>query len=341
MHTVTPISASTVEKRSYLAFVAILVGLIYFGLSTPFITILFGYLIVSALGHKLPKPGAVVVFCIIAVGLLYLFIHSVQQAIRGLPSIVEQAIPNIIQHADRMGFNVPFSDTVSLKSYILDEIQPQLMQLAKFAQLFTKEFVYIIVGLVVTCSVYIRSEVDLGRQGHELQSNLYSQFAEALARRFQRFYQSFYTIMGAQVVISAINTFFTGLFLLVLYFCDASLPYSIVIVGVTFLCGLLPIIGNLLSNTVIFFVGLSQSVNLGFLALGYLIVLHKFEYFLNSKIIGGKIKNPMWLTLMALVVGERLGGVPGMILAPVILNYCKVECTRLPVEGPRLSDNPL
>jgi predicted PurR-regulated permease PerM len=106
----------------------------------------------------------------------------------------------------------------------------------------------------------------------------------------------------------------------------------VVIVGVTFLCGLLPIIGNLLSNTVIFFVGLSQSVNLGFLALAYLIILHKFEYFLNSKIIGGKIKNPMWLTLMSLVVGERLGGVPGMILAPVILNYCKVECTKVPVE---------
>lgn len=341
MHNVTPISSSTVEKRSYYAFIGILVGLIYFGLSTPFITILFGYLIISALGRKLPKPGAVVVFCITAGVLLYLFIHSVQQAIRGLPSIVEQAIPNIIKHANRMGFDVPFSDSVSLKSYILDEIQPQLMQLAKFAQLFTKEFIYILIGLVVTCSVYVSSKIDLGREGHELQSNLYSSFAEALSRRFQRFYQSFHTIMGAQVIISAINTFFTGLFLLILYFFQVPLPYSIVIVGVTFLCGLLPIIGNLLSNTVIFFVGLSQSVNLGFIALGYLIVLHKFEYFLNSKIIGGKIKNPMWLTLMALVVGERLGGVPGMILAPVILNYCKVECTRLPVEGPKPGSNPL
>jgi predicted PurR-regulated permease PerM len=334
MQTLLPISASTVERRSFVAFVTILIGLIYFGLSTLFITVLFGYLIVSAIGRKLPKPGAVVVFCIIAVALLYLFIHSVQQAIRGLPGIVELAIPNIIKHANRMGFDVPFSDIVSLKSYILDEIQPQLMQVAKFAQLFTKEFVYIIIGLVVTCSVYIRSDIDLGRGSHELQNNLYSSFTEALGRRFQRFYQSFHTIMGAQVVISAINTFFTGLFLVVLYFFHIPLPYSIVIVAVTFLCGLLPIIGNLLSNSVIFFVGLSQSVNLGFLALGYLIVLHKFEYFLNSKIIGGKIKNPMWLTLMALVVGERLGGVPGMILAPVILNYCKVECTKLPVEAP-------
>ena len=81
----------------------------------------------------------------------------------------------------------------------------------------------------------------------------------------------------------------------------------------------------MISNTVIFFIGISHSIALGVSALVYLIVLHKFEYFLNSKIIGGKIKNPMWLTLMGLVVGERLGGVPGMILAPVVLNYLKIE----------------
>lgn len=333
MQTLNPISPSTIEKRSFLTFALILVGLIHFGLSTPFITALFGYLIISYLGRVLPKFGAVLVFSILTIALMYLFVHSVQQAIRGLPTIVEQAIPNIIKHADRMGLDVPFSDIVSLKSYILDEVQPQLMQVAKFAQVFTKEFVYIIIGLVVTCGVFVRSEIDLGREDYQLQHNLYSSFTSALGRRFERFYHSFHTIMGAQVVISAINTFFTGLFLVVLYFFHVPLPYSVVIVGVTFLCGLLPIIGNLLSNTVIFLVGLSQSVNLGFLALAYLIILHKFEYFLNSKIIGGKIKNPMWLTLMSLVVGERLGGVPGMILAPVILNYCKVECTKVPVES--------
>jgi predicted PurR-regulated permease PerM len=135
--------------------------------------------------------------------------------------------------------------------------------------------------------------------------------------------------MGAQVVISAVNTFFTGLFLLILYAFGVPLPYSFVIVVVTFLCGLLPIIGNIISNTIIFFIGVSQTVNLGIIALAYLIILHKFEYFLNSKIIGGKIKNPMWLTLVALLVGERLGGVPGMILAPVILHFCKMEASAI------------
>ena len=50
----------------------------------------------------------------------------------------------------------------------------------------------------------------------------------------------------------------------------------------------------------------------------------------GSKIIGYRIKNPMWLTLLALVIGERFMGIPGMILAPVFLDYVKVEMSRLP-----------
>jgi predicted PurR-regulated permease PerM len=36
------------------------------------------------------------------------------------------------------------------------------------------------------------------------------------------------------------------------------------------------------------------------------------------------------LTLLALILGERLMGIPGMILAPVILHYIKVETSKLP-----------
>ena len=38
--------------------------------------------------------------------------------------------------------------------------------------------------------------------------------------------------------------------------------------------------------------------------------------------------NPMWLTLLGLVIGEKLMGIPGMILAPVILHYIKVEASK-------------
>jgi predicted PurR-regulated permease PerM len=124
-------------------------------------------------------------------------------------------------------------------------------------------------------------------------------------------------------VISTINTGLTAVFLL-----WNGYPFAAVLVMLTFLCGLLPIIGNLISNTLIVGIGFTLSPRTALIALIFLVVVHKLEYFLNSKIIGDRIKNPMWLTLIGLVLGEKLMGIPGMILAPVVLHYIKVEMSR-------------
>jgi predicted PurR-regulated permease PerM len=83
------------------------------------------------------------------------------------------------------------------------------------------------------------------------------------------------------------------------------------------------------SNTVIVFIGFLVSPKVAIGALIFLIVIHKLEYFLNSKIIGNRIRNPIWLTLIGLILGERLMGVPGMILSPVVLNYLRVEMSKI------------
>jgi predicted PurR-regulated permease PerM len=70
------------------------------------------------------------------------------------------------------------------------------------------------------------------------------------------------------------------------------------------------------------------------MALIFLVVIHKLEYFLNSKIIGSRIRNPIWLTLIGLIIGEKLMGVPGMILSPVVLNYLRVEMSKIACGSP-------
>jgi predicted PurR-regulated permease PerM len=95
----------------------------------------------------------------------------------------------------------------------------------------------------------------------------------------------------------------------------------------------LPVVGNLISNTVVVGIGFTISPGLALGALVFLIVVHKLEYFLNSKIVGDRIRTPLWLTLLGLIIGERLMGIPGMILAPVVLNYIRLEASQLKVEG--------
>ena len=91
---------------------------------------------------------------------------------------------------------------------------------------------------------------------------------------------------------------------------------------------LVPVVGNLVSNTLVVCIAFTVSPQKAIEALIFLVVIHKLEYFLNSKIIGDRIKSPLWLTLIALVLGEKLMGIPGLILAPVVLHYVKVEASK-------------
>ena len=172
-------------------------------------------------------------------------------------------------------------------------------------------------GVVVAISVFLRPSIELNRPSSP---NLYSVCAAAIEERFAILYQSFATVMGAQITISLINTGLTAIFLIAV-----GMPHAPLLIAVTFLCGLVPIVGNLVSNTVIVFIALMVSLKLAIFALVFLVLIHKLEYFLNSKIIGDRIRNPVWLTLIALIIGERLMGIPGLILAPVVLNYLRVE----------------
>ncbi|MGZ4986147.1 MAG: AI-2E family transporter, partial [Chthoniobacterales bacterium] len=154
--------------------------------------------------------------------------------------------------------------------------------------------------------------------------DMYSFYTGQIKQRFASFYASFETVIGAQIIISGINTIFTSIFLLV-----SGLRYATVVIILTFFCGLLPIVGNIISNTIIVCIAFIASPKLAGAALIFLVCVHKFEYFLNSRIIGGRIRHPMWLTLLALLIGEQLMGIPGMILAPVILSFIKVEMKKI------------
>src|SRR5206468_692236 len=136
--------------------------------------------------------------------------------------------------------------------------------------------------------------------------------------RVVNLHAAFRQIVFAQVRIAALNAFFTGLFLFIaLPLAGVHLPLAKTMVMITFVAGLLPVIGNLISNTVIVVVGLSHSLHTAIAALLFLIAIHKLEYFLNAKIIGGHINARAWELLSAMLVLEAVFGVPGVIAAPV------------------------
>lgn len=150
--------------------------------------------------------------------------------------------------------------------------------------------------------------------------------AQALCERMERLGDAFRRVVFAQIRISALNAALTGLYLmLALPAFGVTLPFTKTMILITFLVGLLPVLGNLISNTVIVILSLSHSLEVAAASLGFLVVIHKLEYFINARIIGGQIQARAWELLVAMLAMEAAFGVQGVIAAPVFYAYLKKE----------------
>ena len=310
---------------SYIFFLLIFVAVGVLQLTTVFVTVLFAYLALRALSFGRYKWTSVVLFVILLATLFYGFAFFVNQAIIALPEIASKAIPVIVRYATERGIQLPFTDIESLKSLALESVDKTVVYLGGYARIATKEFVFVIVGVVVAVSIFVNPNLDFDQTPRPL--NLYSLYCARIAELFCSFHENFERVMSAQVIISGINTVLTSAFVYA-----SALPYATVVIVLTFLCGLLPVIGNLISNTIIVGIAFTISPQFAGGALLFLVAIHKLEYFLNSKIIGGRIRHPMWLMLLALLFGERLLGITGIILAPVILSFIKVQASKFAVQ---------
>lgn len=311
-----------------LALTLVLVGALHLG--APLLALLFSYFALSKfLLLTKRKWLALLLFILLAAGITFCGGYFTRAAMKALPEAAEHSIPSASAWAEAREIPLPFTDFESLKVLLINSLKEEahyLSDVARLAGNTSTALVFVAIGIVAAISLFFNSQLDLYRRTHTTRNNLYSVLSKQISARFRDFYQSFATVMGAQITISLINTFLTTLFVVIV-----RLPYAPLVIAVTFLCGLLPIVGNLISNVIIVCLAFTISFKVALIALGFLLAIHKLEYFLNSKIIGDRIRNPIWLTLLALIIGERLMGIPGMVLAPVVLNYLRLELSKVAV----------
>ena len=93
--------------------------------------------------------------------------------------------------------------------------------------------------------------------------------------------------------------------------------------------GVLPVLGNLLANTLVFLISLAVSPWLAIASICYLILIHKTEYFINARTVGARVQVASWEILAAMLTGEALFGVQGLVAAPLLYPFFKREIGRL------------
>lgn len=177
--------------------------------------------------------------------------------------------------------------------------------------------VHITIGIIIGAMVSLREARPEGADGP---------LARALGERARRLGDAFRRVVFAQVRIAALNAIFTGIYLVVvLPLFGVHLPFAKTLVAITFIGGLIPIVGNLISNTVIVIMSLNVSAQVAVASLVFLVVIHKLEYFLNARIVGRGIRASAWELLIAMLVMEAAFGIAGLVAAPIYYAYLKDE----------------
>ena len=200
---------------------------------------------------------------------------------------------------------------------LIEEYRAALTRISKNS---ITSFVYILIGIIIGAMLSFH-RLKMRKNRHKIPL-----FKAELMRRIVNFETSFERVFLAQVKISLIDTFLTGLYLyLVLPLLGVDLPFKMTVLIVAFIVGLIPVAGNLISNTIIIILSLGASLYVALASLVFLVVIHKLEYFLNAKIIGSEIESSAWELLVAMVVFERIFGIGGIIVAPVYYAYLKNE----------------
>ncbi|HMM55217.1 MAG TPA: AI-2E family transporter [Candidatus Desulfobacillus sp.] len=279
---------------------------------------------VARLGHVRARLVAIALLSSVVIFLLALSAYGSMAFFRGelgsLPALMQKMAESIegarAMLPDWLAARLPTS---------IDDLAETMMRWLRAhageAQIIGAEagrgLVHILFGMIIGAMISL-SEAAAYAQAKPL--------ARALIERAARLAASFRRIVFAQVRIAALNAFFTWLYLdVALPLLDIHLPLAKTMVAVTFIVGLLPVVGNLVSNTVIVIVSLSHSVAVAVASLAFLVVIHKLEYFLNARIVGSRIRARTWELLLAMLAMEAAFGVAGLIAAPIYYAYLKDE----------------
>ena len=226
----------------------------------------------------------------------------VEKARQQLPAIISAHLPDSADKLRQMAMHLTYKHAAGL----------QLIG-AETARI----WVHIIIGFILGGLIALNQ----ARPAHH-----HGPLAEALMVRCDRLAKAFHHIVFAQVKIALVNTVFTGIFLLaVLPLCGIKVPLAKTLVMLSFVTGLLPVVGNLVSNTAVTIAALSVSLWVGVTALGFLVLIHKFEYFLNARIVGNRIHAHAWELLISMLIMQAAFGLAGLVAAPIYYACIKSE----------------
>lgn len=299
---------------------AVLVGMLAYVLSEKLLNILKIRIPNSQIKEKI--VGLLMVFG--SVFFIYGIIMSLVGLLKG--ENINDLLDTLYHTLDDLKIMLPYElskyipDSVSeIKKNFIDSIKNNINSFAIFGKSALHELIMVIIGWLI--GVLIACKKKTSKQ---------TLFTKTWNDLWKSFNFAFKFVVFAQFKVALFNSIIMSIFLFVIApFFSWDIPYSKILVLITFICGMLPIIGNLISNTVTFVIALTVSLPAAIASLVLLMLVHKLEYLIISSSLGADIDSDIWELLIILFTFEILFGLGAMVFSPILYAFIKTELRKI------------
>lgn len=327
---------TSVEAASYVLAVLVCTAVLIYGLLPGLIAVCVGYLVATGLSRQTLAPAvrmsptvAAVVVIVLPILAIVLFLANAKGMVFGAVSQYQAMLHHLGATVLEIRQKLPPAmaeqlpdELIAAQKWLADYLQSRAHALGGYGTASLRGGLLAYVGLIVGALIVGTSD---GKAGSAAPGPLRA----AIRQRGWDFMESFRQIVVAQFWIAGFNAVCTAIFLFAaLPVAGIQMPYAGSLVALTFFAGLIPIVGNLLCNGVMTIAGVSVSPTVGLVCLLFLVAIHKFEYFINAKIVGKRTNTAAWELLVVMFVGESIFGVAGLVAAPLYYAYVKKELYR-------------
>lgn len=327
---------SNAEIAAWVLVAGLILYVMYVRLVAGVIAGLALYLILDRLAMALEKriPGmaarttALIIVTLVGggviVGAAALTISFLQHHVDAIPAMMTQMAE--ILRSTRLwlgGYGhqlIPdfMTDAETIKSGFVDWLKNHAGALKIAGGSFSIGLLHIVMGILLAIVVFFRHVTQ-----HD--DTLRGPLSIHLTMKMGRLAEAFSRIASAQIKVSLFNTFIVSFYLMILLALGKPIPFTTTLIVLTFVLGLVPIVGNIVSNAMLVILSIGVSSGVAIASLIFVLAISKLQYVLTSRMVGGEIDSQAWEILFAIIVGEAAFGISGVVMAPIVYAFIKRE----------------
>jgi predicted PurR-regulated permease PerM len=312
------------RRRAVICALAALLVVLWLGLFAALFGALAGYVLMSLVRRprlkQLPtvrRVGNVLLAVALIAGGVFALVEGVHLLLNassdGLPRLM-QLVADTLDHIRNFAPDWAVARLPESADELQRALSNWLRDHARDMQHWGHEALRVLAHLVIGLIIGVMARVSIHRRPAT------AALSALAVARWRQLALAFRDVLSAQLRIALVNAGLTAIYLLVaLPSFGFRVPLAMTLVAFTFFASLVPIVGNLLSNTAIIVATLTVSPWLGVASLVFLVVIHKLEYFLNAHFVGNRVDMPVYALLATMLLLEAGFGVVGVVAAPV---YC-------------------